>query len=222
MPRSSQRPRGYHSPMRQKQADETRQRVVEAARKLFGARGFDGTTIDAIAREAGVATPTVYAAFGSKRGLVAELLDRARFGTGYQELIAQALAASSPADRLGFSARIARQVYDAERAELDLLRGAGAVSPELAALERGHEHERMAAQAALIEQLASARLLRVDAAAAADILWTLTGREIYRMLVVERGWSSDRYQAWLDETLTGALLGPARTPPRSRNRKRLK
>ena len=41
---------------------------------------------------------------------------------------------------------------------------------------------------------------------ARDILWTFTGRDIYRMLVVERGWSSDRYEKWLAELLATSLL----------------
>jgi len=41
---------------------------------------------------------------------------------------------------------------------------------------------------------------------ARDILWTLTGRDIYRMLVMDRGWSSDEYEKWLKEVLIKSLL----------------
>jgi len=46
----------------------------------------------------------------------------------------------------------------------------------------------------------------LDAAGARDVLWALTGSELYRMLVVERGWSSDRYQWCLADTLIAGLL----------------
>ena len=36
-------------------------------------------------------------------------------------------------------------------------------------------------------------------------LWMLTSRDVYRMLVHESGWSADRYQAWLSDTLVRLL-----------------
>lgn len=68
--------RGYQSPRRQEQARRTQQAILTAARRLFVARGFGATTIEAIARSAGVAVQTVYSAFGSKRRMLIALLDR--------------------------------------------------------------------------------------------------------------------------------------------------
>jgi AcrR family transcriptional regulator len=81
---SKENARTYRSPSRAKQASETQTRILDAAMGLFQKKGFDGTTIDAIAAEAGVAAPTVYAAFKSKRGIFMALLDSARFGQRYQ------------------------------------------------------------------------------------------------------------------------------------------
>ena len=64
---SSDPPRPTH---RQRQAQETKDRVVAAARTLMARGGWEATTIDAIAAEAGVATQTIYAAFGNKRALL--------------------------------------------------------------------------------------------------------------------------------------------------------
>jgi AcrR family transcriptional regulator len=44
--------------------------------------------MEALARAAGVATPTVYALFGSKRNILAELIVRTAFGPAYQDLVA--------------------------------------------------------------------------------------------------------------------------------------
>jgi hypothetical protein len=41
---------------------------------------------------------------------------------------------------------------------------------------------------------------------ARDILWSLTGRDMYRMLVIERAWSSDEYEKWLEKVLVESLL----------------
>jgi TetR/AcrR family transcriptional regulator, regulator of cefoperazone and chloramphenicol sensitivity len=201
--------RSYHSPRRQQQADETRQRVVEAARALFLERGFDGTTIDAVAEQAGVSAPTVYAAFGNKKGLVAGVLDRARFGATYAEVVQQAHATADPVERLGYVARIARSIYEAESAELDVLRGAG-ISPELVAMEREEEGARYESQRGMVEGLADAGRLRpgLDPERARDVLWALTSRGLFRGLVSSRGWTADDYEAWLGPTLVEALTGP--------------
>ena len=125
--------RTYYSLVRSKQADETRARIAATARKLILCRGFEAATIEAIARGAGVAEPTVYAVFGSKGRILAELVDRAAFGPVFQKLIGEAERLTDPIARLRLTARIARQVYDGERAESELLRKARVVLPEVAA-----------------------------------------------------------------------------------------
>lgn len=201
--------RSYRSQVRQQQAESTRGRIADAAHRLVTTRGYAGMTVDALAKKAGVAPQTVYAVFGSKRGVLAELMDRATFGPEYQELVAKALETTQPGARLRYAARIARQTHDAQSAAQDLLRGAGVVAPELSALERDRESRRYDAQRPLIDYLAEHAYLRRDVPAsdARDILWSLTGRDIYRMLVSDRGWSSDQYESWLGDQLVAGLLG---------------
>ena len=167
-------------------------------------------TLSAVARAAGVAVPTVSAVFGSKKGIVAELLDQARFGQDYQALVRQAMQVSDPADRLSFAASIARQIYESEIPVQSLLRGAGMLAPELASLESERESERYEVQGHLIDYLYQARLLQkgLDLRSARDILWTLTSRDLYRMMVQERGWSADKYESWLKQTLHRLLVRP--------------
>lgn len=212
------RARAYHSPARHRQAEETRRRITGAARKLLVEKGFDGTTIEAVAREAGVAVQTVYAIYGSKRGLVAGLMDQARFGPAFAEQVARVLEATDPDLRLALTAGVARRVHDAERSMLDVLHGAGMVAPELAAMAHDRENERYDGQGRTLALLAEQGRLRedLDVTAARDVLWALTGHEPYRLLVIERRWSSDRYERWLGELLQRALLSPA---PRKRANK---
>jgi AcrR family transcriptional regulator len=201
--------RSYDSPARQRQADDTRKRIAVAAQKLLTQNGYAGMTIPAVARAAGVAVPTVYAIFGSKKGIVAELLDQARFGDGYQALIEEKKQVASPREQLSFAARIARQVYDAEVPVENLLRGAGMLAPELATIENERDCRRHDAQAGLIDALQKGKVLRpgLDRESARDILWSLTGRDLYRMLVRERKWTSEQYEGWLKEMLERALVG---------------
>jgi AcrR family transcriptional regulator len=194
--------------MRRRQAEETKQRIVAASRKLLKSKGYSGMTIEAIANKAEVAVPTVYAVFGSKIGILAELMDEATFGPDYEQLVRQALETEEPHKRLRFAARIARRVHDAASSTFDLMRGAGVVAPEFAELEKKRESHRYAAQESMIDFLGRSGRLRpgVNKQAARDILWALTGRELYRMLVRERGWTSQNYEDWLGETLTTSLL----------------
>ena len=134
--------RSYQSAVRERQAGETRQRIAAAARRLLVSKGYAAMTIDAIAREAGVAAQTVYAVFGSKAGILTEILDEARFDDSYQELVRQAMSVPDPRARLRYAARIARQIFDSERPVLDLLRGAGVLAPELLRVKRERESMR--------------------------------------------------------------------------------
>ena len=54
--------------------------MVKAAYELFCSNGYLGTTISAVADEAGVAVPTVYYTFGTKAALLGESLGAAIVG----------------------------------------------------------------------------------------------------------------------------------------------
>jgi len=200
--------RSYYSLVRSKQADETRARIASAARKLILSRGFEAATIEAIAREAGVAVPTVYAVFGSKRRILTELVERAAYGPVFQKLIGEAEGLTDPEARLRLVARIARQVYDGERSESELLRKARVVLPELAAREEERNCGRYEAHCSTVGCLARAGRLNpaLTIQEARDILWSFTARDFYRLLVVERKWTPLRYEQWLAEALVAALM----------------
>ncbi|MDP9325609.1 MAG: TetR/AcrR family transcriptional regulator, partial [Candidatus Dormibacteraeota bacterium] len=55
---------------RQQQALATRRRIAAAARGVFAGEGYAGASIESIAKSAGVATRTVYAAYGSKKNIL--------------------------------------------------------------------------------------------------------------------------------------------------------
>ncbi|QNI36685.1 TetR/AcrR family transcriptional regulator [Edaphobacter albus] len=201
--------RVYESPVRQRQAGETRKRIAEAARRLLEETGYAGMTIPAVAKAAGVAVPTVYAVFGSKKGIVSELLDQARFGEEYQALITAARKVTDPMELIEFPPRFARKIYEAEIPVENLLRGAGMVAPELTAVEDERNCQRYDSQVMVIHALERTNLLKPELSreAARAVLWTLTSREVFRMLVRERGWTGDEYEAWLRETLRRELVG---------------
>jgi AcrR family transcriptional regulator len=214
LPKTNRNP--YKSSVRERQAADTRRRIVEATRQLLLKQGYAGMTIEAIARRAEVSAQSVYAIFKSKTGILIELLDQSSFGPEYDEAVRQALSAKDPEARLRLAAPIARQIHDAQSATFDLLRGAGVVAPELAKLEKQRECVRYERQERMIVSLQEAGRLRpdLDQTTARDIFWMLTSRDIYRMFVRERGWPSRKYQGWLADMLVRSLLAPQR---RSRN-----
>src|SRR6266516_1408945 len=91
--------RAYKSLVRERQADDTRRRIVEATRQLLQSEGYAGMTIEAIARRAEVSAQSVYALFKSKTGILTELLDQSTFGADYEDTVRQALSASEPESR---------------------------------------------------------------------------------------------------------------------------
>jgi AcrR family transcriptional regulator len=213
--------RPYKSLVRQRQAGDTRRRIVEATRRLLQTEGYAGMTIEGIAQRAEVSAQSVYAIFKSKTGILTELLDQSTFGADYEDAVRQALNASDPEARLRLAAPIARQIHDAQSATFDLMRGAGVVAPELAKLEQQRECLRYERQERMIISLRDAGRLQpvLDHATARDIFWMLTGRDVYRMLVRERGWSSQKYQDWLADALVHALLTPENPSPVRRRSK---
>jgi AcrR family transcriptional regulator len=200
--------RAYRSRARQRQAEDTRRRILAATRELFASRGYAGTTVEAIAEIADVSPKTITAVFGSKRALLAELINPEAVNSQTQQLIATLRETPDPAQRLALVAQITRQAYEPLVNELELLRTAGAVAPELADLARQIEARRRQNQTRLITFLQEQDRVRRDLSfeEAVDVLWALTSYGLYRMLVVEQGWTPERYETWLGQALIEQLL----------------
>lgn len=211
--------RKYNSESRTAGAERTKKSILGAAKRLFSSKGFDTTTIDAIAVAAKVATPTVYTLFKSKEGIMRELLNSSLFGKPYQSLVEKTMTLQNPIESLKNAPSIARMIHDAEKSEMGLIRGVSALSPQLKKIEAEQERQRYDRQENTVMRLEKEKALLpgLDLGRARDILWTLTSREVYRMLVMERGWSSDEYESWLRRTLLQVLIGPSKGKAESAN-----
>lgn len=184
-------------------------RILGIAKTLFESEGFEHVTIEKIAQAAGVSIPTIYSLFQSKRGVLRALMDEALPRDQFDALVEKSIQEKSPTMRLHFSAKIARQMYDAEKTQMDIFRGAAVIAPEFKELEREREMRRYDRQEVTIKAMAEEQSLRADLSVkkARDILWAFTGRDLYRMLVVEQGWTSDDYEKWLAQMLANTLVG---------------
>lgn len=195
---------------REAQAAQTKSRILRAAKHLFELEGFESVTIEKIAQAADVSMPTVYSVFQSKCGVLRALMDEALPGDQFESLVEKSKQAESPQVRLRFSAKIARQMYDAERAQMDVFRGAAVLAPEFKELEREREARRYSRQEVTIRAMVEEKSLLkgLSETKARDILWAFTGRDMYRMFVIERGWTPEMYEEWLAQLLIKTLLTP--------------
>ena len=200
--------RAYHSRVRQRHAEETRQRILIAARSQFEGQGYAATTLEAIAEVADVSPKTIAAVFGSKRALLAEVINPEAFSPRARQLIEELRTTEDGARQLALVAQITRQAYEPLVSSLELLRTAGAVALELAEVMRQSEARRRQNQARLIASLRAQEALRPDLSLeeATDVLWAQTSYDLYRMLVVEQGWEPERYETWLAQLLVQQLL----------------
>lgn len=200
--------RKYDATSRRAAAARSRTRIMEVARELFARRGLDQVTIEALAAKAQVSTATVYGLFRSKAGLLRAMMEASLFNDRYRSLVAGLQGIDEPSPLLRMTAAIARAIYDGERAQLGLLRGASAFSSELRDIEQQFERIRYDAQRDRARRIARPDTVRdgLPLKRVRDVLWMFTSREVYRMLVVERGWSSAAYEEWLGEALALSLL----------------
>ena len=165
-------------------------------------------TINKLAEAAEVSMPTIYALFKSKRGVLQSLIDDSLPPQQFAALVDDSMQEKSPKKRLSITAKLARQIYDAERELMDILRGASVVAPELKELEQEREQRRYKRQGEYVKKMIAEKVLAkgLTLQKARDILWALTGRDMYRMLVVEKEWTSDEYEKWLAQLLVTSLL----------------
>jgi AcrR family transcriptional regulator len=206
--------RAYNSPRRQEQARETRKRILEAAQRLFASEGYVAATLPAVAREAGVSPATITVAFGTKLALLTALVRSEVRGdeesvpvTGrswWQEMLAE----PDPVRQLTLFAGIARRIHGRTTDIAEIVRGAAAVDPELAAWRQELGESRLQDAREVVEALARKQALGPDVTVdyAIDLLWTLGSSEVYRMLVVDRGLPPEQYEQSLASLLVCSLL----------------
>lgn len=210
------RTRPYRSPGREEAARRTRQAVVSAAAGLFAEQGFAATSLDQVAAAAGVSRPTVFAAFGSKAGLLREVLDQALAGDDEPVPVAQrpwfqpVWDAASPAEVLEAYAVVCTLIGRRAGRVFEVVRRAADGSVELAELWERLQTNRMAGAQMVVRQLRRLGPLSrgLSAASAGDQLWMLNDPGHYEALVRQRGWSERRFTAWLAGQMCAALGVP--------------
>jgi AcrR family transcriptional regulator len=206
--------RSYNSTRRLAQAQETRRQILDAAQLIFLERGYSGATMSAIAEAAGVAPETVFAVFGNKRTILARLIDLAVGGDEQPIPLLErpgpqgVLHETDPVRQLQQFAQDISQILERVAPLFEVMRLAAKTEPEIAELLKNILLKRLRNIEAFTASLAAHSPLRsgFDDTQAAEMVWAITSPELFNLLRSDRGWTHERYVAWLAGTLTRLLL----------------
>jgi AcrR family transcriptional regulator len=191
-------PRRYDSSRRQARARESRAAVLRAALDRFLDQGYSSTTIAQVAADADLSVETVYKTFGNKAGLLKAVFDVAVAGDDEpvpmieRDDIQRVIAEPDATRKLA--------LY------FDHFVNAAATNDDANAVWQQLRREQLEAMTQFARDLDGTGQLRVSAMTARDLLWTYHSLELYELLVLERGWSRNRYRAFLLDALVAALL----------------
>jgi AcrR family transcriptional regulator len=189
--------------------------MVEAAYRLISERGYAATTMADIALEAGVAVQTVYFTFHTKFALMREAFDFAVVGSDegtppHHQPWFQAVRDEPDLSRaLGLLVDHVTLISRRVSPLVEALRSLGN-QPEANAFYHERERWRHQGFGEMLTVLAAKRPLRtsLDPATALDVFFAMLSPELYRALVIGRGWPDDRWRAWIAKTLEETVFEP--------------
>ena len=195
-------------------AEQTRRRIIDAATELFVELGYAATTIEAIAAKADVAVETVYSRFRNKANLLDAILGPAISGADDGTTLfgradfAEIRACKDQREQLRLMARFSRAILERTATIHRILATAAATDPHAAQLHRLDNQRRADSQHAYIDLLRRNGPIRkgMSRGDAAATYAALANPANYAFLTEDRGWTADRFEAWLADSLTRLLL----------------
>lgn len=204
--------RRYDSVARREQAQRTRAAILQAAEHRLLNDGYAATTMATIADDAGVSVETIYKAIGGKSGLVRAVYEQGLAGAGpvpaYQRSDEMREAAPDPKTIMREWGLLTAEVASTITPIRLLMRSAAEADPEIAALLAASDEERLERMRHHADFLAARGYLREDVNVddATDILWTCSSAEFYELLVMQRGWTRERFATFIAEYMIATLL----------------
>jgi AcrR family transcriptional regulator len=207
--------RDYRSALRTEQARTTRRSIVAAASQLFVENGYGATTIDAVAKAAGVSRKTVFTAVGSKVDLLKVAVDWAVAGDDLPVALADRavsrhlLDQPDPSVLLTGWARIQAEIGVRVAALFQALEVAAGTDEEARSLRAQLQGQRLDGARAIVERLHALDAVTADLTyqEAIDLAWLATDAALFDRLVRVRGWSTTRFADWLARFLITQLIG---------------
>lgn len=190
-------------------------KILDAAMSLFVTQGYPSTTVEMIARAAGVAVQTVYFSFRVKANILKQLIDINVAGdtvpsaTLEQAWVRDALAEADPARQLELQVKGTAALHRRVAPLLNVLHQASDTDPAVAQLWRTNQEQRRAVQRKLMIALRRKGGIPpgMRLGQAVDISYAVLGPELFHLLVTERGWSIAEWERWTLGVLRRELLG---------------
>ncbi len=146
-------PRPYRLGQRQAAAEQTRTRILTAARELLAdSSGISGFSIDAVAHKADVARMTVYHQFGSKIGLL-EALSDSLAAHGGMEYLANAFRQPDALDALDEYITVFSRFWQSDRLVTRRLRALSALDPDFEQVVRARDERRREGLSVIVRRL---------------------------------------------------------------------
>lgn len=174
-------PRPYRSDRRAAGAEETRRRVLSAAREHLSGTGVTRVSVDSVAKAADVSRQTVYNAFGSKSGLLEALFDSLAEHAGLA--LEPAFTADDADEALAAFCVAFCGFWASERPVVRRLRGLAVLDVDLDRMLRERDDMRRAALATLLTRFDG----EPPAEAVLDVAWQLTSFESFDVLAGRDG-----------------------------------
>ncbi len=186
--------RRYKLNKRARTAEETRGRIIEAARDLLSQSGYHGASVDEISEKAGVSRQTVYAQFGTKRGVLqalAEQIERESYG---RDMMEGAHDSPNPGETIRNGIEDQLAFFAANADLLRTFKAQAAHDPDFRDVWEDRRRERLGVIHMMLVRLEGEGRLQAgwNIDEASGWLWSLTNFERYDELVVERGWPIER------------------------------
>lgn len=201
--------RQYNSTRREQSSLQTRGAILESAAELFAANGYAKTTIQEIARNAGVATTTIYSSIGGKVEVFLGLLEGGTEAQIIGETLASIEATDNASEVIALTAFAYRRSFESAGAVISVLDEAGRHDEAIArAIENAQRlyRSRLDGVAAHLRDI-GALAASVDDATASDVLWFYFGFIAWPQLR-GLGWAPDRIESWIAARAEEALLRP--------------
>ena len=190
----------------------TRAHIIESARTLFIRDGYAPTTLAKIAAEAGVVSQTVYNAVGNKAAVLMAVFERVISGPQAPRSVPEFMrervgAASSPQEVVSVLAAWFVEAHRRTGRLWQVIAEAGTHDPEMQAFARTLAHRRLRNYGEAAEDLArrGAPGRGLDPEGVAAVIWSIGHPQVFQTLVVESGWSHERYRKWVRAALLAAV-----------------
>jgi AcrR family transcriptional regulator len=206
--------RPYHAPRRTAAAARTREAIVAAAKDAFERLGWSGTTMRAVADQAGVSVKTVEALYRTKTELLKTAVDYAIAGdirpvpiSGREPVAAMQAAPDAPA-MLRLHAHQVRSISSRAALTFWVVEQAAAAHPDIAALwAQMTGNRRTGAHWAAATLLAKPGIPpHIGQRYAEEVFWIAIDPGTYRSLTLGRGLSPGGFETWINNFYDKMLL----------------